>query len=72
MTKDKDTLKYEPIQKITVTPTEYPALTRLATQVSTLAARGTDNLQATLEADGIKMPQELLDIAISISIGESV
>ncbi len=68
---EEDESKYQPVQPITVTPSEYPALTRLATQVSTLAAQGTQDLQAALESDGIKMPRELLDLAISISIGES-
>ncbi len=64
--------KYQPVQPITVNSEEFPALTRLATQVSTLAAQGTDNLQAALERQsGVAMPRELLDLAISISIGES-
>lgn len=63
--------KYQPVQPIAINSNEFPALHRLATQVSTLAARGTDNLQATLERQtGVAMPRELLELAISISIGE--
>jgi len=62
--------KYQPVQPITVNSDEFPALARLATQVSSLSARGVSELQAALESDGVAMPRELLDIAISISIGE--
>lgn len=64
--------KYQPVQPITVNSDEFPALARLAMRVSLLATQGTDNLQAALERqDHVAMPRELLDIAISISIGES-
>ena len=69
--KNRDMSKYQPVQPITVNSDEFPALHRLAAQVSDLASQGTDNLQAKLEASGAAMPRELLDLAISISIGES-
>lgn len=62
--------KYQPVQSIAVNSDEFPALARLAAQVSQLASQGETNLQARLESDGIGMPQELLDLALSIAIGE--
>ena len=64
--------KYQPVQPLAVNSNEFPALARLAAQVSDLAAQGTDDLQAALESSsGVAMPRELLDIAMSINLGEN-
>jgi len=63
--------KYQPVQPIAINSDEFPALTRLAARVSNLATLSRDDLQLMLESeDGCAMPRELLDIALSINIGE--
>lgn len=66
-----DNSKYQPVQPITVNSEEFPALIRLATQVSALSSLSSDEMRTALEYSGVAMPQELLDLAISISIGEN-
>ena len=67
-----NTIKYDPVQPVTITQAEYPALHRLAARTYELAQCGTMDLQSEIERqDGVAIPTELLDIAISISIGEN-
>lgn len=70
MNKSTDS-KYQPVLPVTVTPAEFPALHALAAQTYKLVELGHPDIKAALEISGVAMPQELLDLAISISIGES-
>lgn len=64
-----DTMKYQPVEPVTITQAEFPALHALAARTYELVQLGCPDVKAALESSGVTMPDELLDLAIAISIG---